>query len=171
MNQSTAVRTPGRHENSFKFSARSKKNLVGVHDHLVLVAYHALGYSPVDFGITEGVRSAARHAELRASGASQVAVSRHQSGHAIDVAAWIGGRISWELPLYCDIAVAFRRASIETKIPIRWGACWKLLTSIKGDDREAMMQAIEDYGAARRAQGRRPFVDGPHLELPANKYP
>jgi len=32
-------------------------------------------------------------------------------------------------------------------------------------------QAQEAYVAERRAAGRRPFLDGPHFELPAAVYP
>ena len=84
----------------YRFSSRSLRNLEGVHPDLVAVAKRAIVLTAVDFGVTEGLRSAERQAELRATGASTVRVSRHQSGHAIDVAAFIGPRVSWELPLY-----------------------------------------------------------------------
>ena len=41
----------------FKLSQRSKDRLVGVHPDLVKVVHRALELTPVDFGITEGVRS------------------------------------------------------------------------------------------------------------------
>lgn len=125
----------------YKFSERSAKNLAGVHPHLVAVAALALSLSEVDFAVTEGLRTRARQAELVASGASKTMNSRHLTGHAIDVAAYIGGRISWDWPLYEKIADAFKEASIHIAVPIIWGGDWSS------------------------------FKDGPHFELDRRKYP
>lgn len=155
---------------TFRFSTRSLRNLEGVHPDLVTVARRAIQITAVDFGVTEGLRSAERQAQLRATGASTVAVSRHQSGHAIDVAAFIGPRVSWELPLYFEIALAFKRAAAELGTPVRWGGCWVLLSSLP-DSAKGIGQAVQQYSDSRRAQGRRAFIDGPHFELPARQYP
>lgn len=153
----------------YRFSKRSLRNLEGVHPDQVRVAHRALELTTVDFGVTEGLRTAERQAEMLRIGASTVRVSRHQSGHAIDVAAFIGSRVSWELELYCQIAVAFRRASIELDIPQRWGGCWVLLSRLPGTA-EGIMQRVQAYGDRRRAQGRSALIDGPHLELPQSVY-
>jgi peptidoglycan LD-endopeptidase CwlK len=47
-----------------------------------------------------------RQRELVASGASQTMKSKHIEGHAVDLIAYIGNRVSWELNLYDDIADA-----------------------------------------------------------------
>lgn len=108
----------------FKFSQRSEDSLKGVHPDMVRVARRALQLSEVDFVVTEGLRSKARQAELVKSGASQTMNSRHLTGHAIDVAAWVGG-VSWDFPLYSKIATAFKKASAELGVPIVWGGDWK----------------------------------------------
>jgi hypothetical protein len=49
---------------------------------------------------------------LYAKGASQIKEGgTHIEGRAIDVVAYIGNRISWELNLYDDIADAMRLAA------------------------------------------------------------
>ncbi len=78
--------------NTFKFSSRSEKNLQGVNPDLVKVTRRALEISEVDFGITEGLRSRYRQKQLVATGKSQTMNSRHLTGHAVDVVAYIGSQ-------------------------------------------------------------------------------
>lgn len=78
--------------NTFKFSSRSENNLQGVNPDLVKVTRRALEISEVDFGITEGLRSRYRQKQLVATGKSQTMNSRHLTGHAVDVVAYIGNR-------------------------------------------------------------------------------
>ena len=150
----------------YKFSARSLRSLQGVHTDLIRVAYRALSLTTIDFAVTEGVRSASRQAQLLEAGASTVKVSRHQSGHAIDVLAYIGSRGSWELPLYCEIALAFKRAALQEDVTVRWGGCWALVSSLPASA-DAIYDRVQKYASARRAQGRRALIDGPHFEIPA----
>ena len=99
--------------NTFKFSSRSEKNLQGVNPELVKVTRRALEISEVDFGITEGLRSRYRQKQLVATGKSQTMNSRHLTGHAVDVVAYIGSQVSWEWSLYEKIAAAFRQPGTE----------------------------------------------------------
>jgi peptidoglycan L-alanyl-D-glutamate endopeptidase CwlK len=126
---------------AFAFGARSRARLTGVHPDLVRVVELALTYSPHDFTITEGLRSVARQRELKAAGASQTMNSRHITGHAIDFAVLVGGKVRWDWPLYGQVADAFKRAAKELNVPIIWGGDW---TSLR---------------------------DGPHIELDRRKYP
>jgi peptidoglycan L-alanyl-D-glutamate endopeptidase CwlK len=52
--------------------------------------------------------------------------SRHITGHAVDVAAYVDG-IRWDWPLYAEIAKAVKTAAAELKIPITWGGDWTSL--------------------------------------------
>lgn len=127
-------------------NAVSLKRLQGVHPHLVTLVKRASALSPVDFQITEGLRTPARQKELKAAGASTTLNSRHLRapnglGHAVDVVAMIGSRVSWEFPLYARIADAFKQASKELGTAVEWGGDWQ---SIK---------------------------DGPHFQLPWKDYP
>lgn len=124
-----------------KFSQRSENNLKGVNADLVKVVRRALELSPVDFGITEGLRTVERQRQLVATGKSQTMNSRHISGHAIDVFAYPTSSGSWEWKYYEQIANVFKQASKELNIPIEWGGDWKTLK------------------------------DGPHFQLPHAIYP
>ncbi len=111
----------------FRFSQRSEKNLAGVKPQLVAVVRRALELSDVDFGITEGLRTEERQKQLVAEGKSQTMNSRHLTGNAVDVVAYVGSAISWDWPLYEQIARAFKQAAAELGIAIEWGGDWKTL--------------------------------------------
>lgn len=147
----------------FKLSKRSLSNLYGVNPKLVEVVKRAIEVTKIDFAVIEGLRTVERQIELVAKGASQTMTSKHIDGNAVDLMAYIGSRASWELNLYDNIADAMKQASIELKVPIRWGAAWHIddIGSWKG----TMQEAMENYIDTRRNQGRRPFIDGPHFEI------
>lgn len=148
---------------TFKFSTRSLNNLEGVKPELQRIAHRAIELTKIDFGVTCGLRTVEEQRELVARGASQTMKSKHITGDAIDVVAYIGPRISWELNLYDDIADAFKQAAIEEGVSIRWGAAWTIpdIRAWEG----TMEDAMNSYIDIRRAQGRRPFIDSPHFEL------
>ena len=124
-----------------QLSVRSRSRLTGVHPALVAVVEAAAARSPVDFMITEGLRTPERQASLVKAGASRTLRSRHLTGHAVDVVALVDGQVRWDWPLYGRIAAAFNSAALELKIPIIWGGDWKSLR------------------------------DGPHFELDRKVYP
>src|SRR5699024_3616070 len=97
----------------FRFSHRSEKNLEGVKPQLVAVVRRALELTEVDFGITEGLRSRYRQKQLVAAGKSRTMNSRHLTGDAVDVVAYVGSKVSWDWPLYEKIALAFKQAAAE----------------------------------------------------------
>lgn len=109
----------------FKFGERSIKNLDEVHADLQCLAKRALELSEIDFAVTEGVRSAQEQEVLVAKGASWTMSSRHLTGHAIDVMAFVNGKGRWEWPLYEKISDAFTKAGLELGIPFVWGGTWK----------------------------------------------
>ena len=148
---------------TFKFSKRSLSRLEGVKPELQRVAHRAIELTNIDFGITCGLRTVEEQRQLVAKGASQTMKSKHITGDAIDVVAYIGPRISWELNLYDDIADAFKQAAIEEGVALRWGAAWTVpdIRAWQG----SMEEAMNSYIDVRRSQGRRPFIDSPHFEL------
>lgn len=125
----------------FKLSKRSLSRLEGLHPDLVQVVMLAITLTEVDFGVTEGLRTVERQRVLKAAGASQTMNSRHITGHAVDLVAYIGAEISWDWPLYHKIADAMSRASKALSIPVVWGGNWES------------------------------FPDGPHFELSRSAYP
>lgn len=54
------------------------------------VVRHALELSSVDFGITEGLRTQERQKQLYVESKSQTMYSRHLTGDADDVVAYVG---------------------------------------------------------------------------------
>lgn len=126
---------------SFKLSRRSLARLDGVHPDLVRVVKMAIELTEVDFGVTEGLRTIEKQCEYVARGASKTMNSRHLTGHAVDLVAYVGADVRWDWPLYHKIADAMKRAAKELNVPIVWGGDW---TS---------------------------FKDGPHFELDRKVYP
>lgn len=125
----------------YKLGPRSLMRLKGVHPDLVKVVQHAIEISDVDFAVLEGLRTIERQRELVKAGASQTLKSRHLTGHAVDLAAWVDDQIDWSWPLYDKIAKAMKSAAADLKIPLEWGGDWKT------------------------------FKDGPHFQLPFKDYP
>ncbi len=111
---------------AFTFSARSERNLRGVHPDLVRVVRRALQLSPVDFTVVEGLRTKKRQAELVAAGASWTLNSRHLTGHAVDIAPFIGGTVRWDWPPFRVLSQAMKKAAAELGVPITWGGDWKV---------------------------------------------
>lgn len=149
---------------TFKLSARSLARLDGVNPDLVRVVKRAIELTKVDFAVTEGLRTPERQRELFAKGASQVKEGgTHVAGRAVDLVAFLGGRISWELNLYDDIADAMKAAALEVNVGLRWGAAWNVpdIRHWSGTMESAMMHYID----SRRKMGQRPFIDAPHFEL------
>jgi peptidoglycan L-alanyl-D-glutamate endopeptidase CwlK len=148
---------------TFALSRRSRDRLVGVAPELVAVVERAILLTKVDFGVTEGVRTLERQREMVAKGASQTMDSKHVIGRAVDLVAYVGPRISWELSLYNEVAEAMRTAAVLNSVPLRWGGAWNVQDIRRWEG--SMEDAMEHYVAARRAQGARPFIDAPHFEL------
>jgi len=125
----------------FTLGSRSRQRLEGVHPDLVRVVERAIGITTVDFTVLEGRRTPERQRQLVAAGASQTMNSRHLTGHAVDLGAWVNNQVRWDWPLYYRIADAMKAAAQAEDVPIEWGGDWKT------------------------------FKDGPHYQLPWKEYP
>lgn len=153
---------------SFSLGASSRQRLTGVHKNMVELVELAIQHTGVDFSVHEGLRTPERQQGLVAAGASKTMNSRHLTGHAVDLVPFIEGELRWDWPLCLQIADAMRSASQELDIPVIWGGVWDIeLDRIEGDLEEAMHL----YAGRMRARGKRPFLDGPHYELPRRLYP
>ena len=153
---------------AFKLSNRSLGKLEGVHPDMVATVKRAIKLTKVDFGVTFGVRTLEEQKKLYAAGRSQTMNSKHliqDSGfsHAVDLVAYDGPNVVWELNVYDDIADAMSEAANEVGCDIKWGAAWSVgnIAAYVG----TMEDAMNEYIDLRRSQGRRPFIDGPHFEL------
>ena len=125
----------------YTLGPRSKQRLKGVHPDLVRVVERAIEITDVDFTVLEGLRTPERQKALVEAGASQTLNSRHLTGHAVDLGAWVGDEVRWDWPLYHKIAAAMKDAAKQEGVSIVWGGGW------------------------------RTFKDGPHFELDRKAYP
>lgn len=125
----------------FALTARDLTRLQGVHPDLVRVVKRAAAMSPSPFTVLEGMRTLARQTELVAKGASKTMNSRHLTGHAVDIAPLLGGKVAWDWPLYHKLAPIVKAAAAAEGVKIEWGGDW------------------------------RTFKDGPHWQLPFSGYP
>lgn len=147
---------------SFKLSKRSITRLQGVNKDLVDVVNRAINITEIDFGVSEGLRTLEKQRELVEKGASQTLKSKHLTGNAVDLVAYIGPKVCWELTVYDEIADAMRQSAEELDVELRWGAAWhKNLTNSNMSAEDLMNEYID----LRRSQGRRPFIDAPHFEI------
>lgn len=132
-----------------ELSASSKSKLKGVHPDLVrVVSRCAKDWTDKQFtfGLTCGVRTLEEQKVLVKKGASKTLKSRHIPApngysHAVDVVAFIDGKVRWDWPLYDKIAKAMKAAAKAEKVSIEWGGDWVS------------------------------FKDGPHFQLPWASYP
>ena len=125
----------------FRLSNRSINRLEGVNNDLARVVQRAIEITPLDFGVTEGIRTKQRQQKLFDSGASKTLNSRHLTGHAVDLVVYFEGDVSWHMGHYEIIANAMKEAASEQGINIEWGGDWKS------------------------------FRDGPHFQLSRKEYP
>lgn len=116
----------------FKLSKRSLEKLEGVHPELVSVIKLAITLTPVDFVVVQGVRTQAEQDALYARGRTapgQIVTwtrkSRHIGGAAVDLAAWVDGKASWQTKHYQGLAKAVKQAAMQLTVPIEWGGDWK----------------------------------------------
>lgn len=155
----------------FKLSNRSKSRLVGVHPKLIEVVHKAIEITEVDFGVTYGVRDLETQKKLVAAGRSTTLKSKHLLqddgySHAVDVVAYVdtgdGAEVCWELPIYDKIADAFKKSSEEVGLTLRWGCAWHSHLTNNPKNAEELR---EEYIDLRKSQGRKYFLDGPHVEI------
>lgn len=127
----------------FALDPLSLKHMWGVHPDLIAVVKECAdkGVMPFTFGVSEGLRTMANQKIAVASGKSQTLNSRHLDGHAVDLVVLIHGKVTWDWPPYHTLAHQMKAAAARCNIPITWGGDW---TTLK---------------------------DGPHYELPRDKYP
>ena len=124
-----------------KFSQRSLSKLLTVDSELQDVFLEAIKFSPIDFGISEGLRTAERQLYHFKKGrkwdgtrwivvdAKKVVTqcdgtikkSKHQSGNAIDVFAWVNGKESYEDEHMCMIAGVVLSVANRRVLKLKWG--------------------------------------------------
>ena len=115
-----------------RWSARSLKNLTGIHPDLRRVLDRALRDSPIDFVVIDGLRTKERQRQLVAAGASKTMNSRHLTGHAVDLCPLLDldkdGKIEttemFNKPLMSRLNQHIAAAFAAEKVPFEWGGDW-----------------------------------------------
>ena len=128
---------------SYKFGNGSKKNLGTVDIKLQEVCQHAIFISPIDFGITEGLRSKERAIQLLEEGKSKLGdKSKHCLGLAVDIVCYDEQhKITWEIPYYEEVATCFDIARKKVGVDMRWGGNWKV-NQFKLDPNNKFVDAV-----------------------------
>lgn len=154
----------------YQLGKESLRKLEGVDPRLVRVVKRAITITTQDFSVHEGVRSLATQRDYVRRGVSQTMNSRHLKqadgfGKAVDLVPYAGGMLRWEWPLIYPMIEAVRLAAIDEDVIVRWGGGWFILNECSS--MAAIKRRLDAYVAARRAQKKTAFLDGPHVELPA----
>ncbi len=128
-----------------ELNTRSKNNLKGVHPVLINIVNKAVEIITEDlpeysFVITSGVRTLEEQKKLLAEKKTKTLKSKHLTGHAVDIAVVINGKITWDIKEYKKLADKFKEAANELNADIIWGGEWAS------------------------------FKDGVHFEVDPNKY-
>ncbi|CAM0104534.1 endolysin [Vibrio phage 340E47.2] len=113
-----------------RFSKSSLKRMESLDPELRKVVKLALKYSKYDFGVSESLRTLERQKELVASGKSKTMNSRHLpnaegKSEAVDLAVYVGGKLTWEKKYLRKVSGAMFRAAFELGVPIEWGGHWE----------------------------------------------
>lgn len=125
---------------TYSFGTKSSERLAQVHPDLQRVFNEAIKNSPLDFSITEGLRTIERQKELFSAGKSQTMRSRHLDGHAVDIGVLVNGALNWDFNNYQLVADHVKSVASKLGITIEWGGDWMS------------------------------FKDGPHFQLPWSTY-
>ena len=126
---------------NYHLGSSRRNELESVHPDLVKLVERAIELTEVDFSVIEGLRTLTRQKALHLRGATTTLNSRHLSGHAVDLAAFVDGELSWDWDHYHKIAKAVKQAAKELDVDVEWGGDWKS------------------------------FPDGPHWQLSWKRYP
>lgn len=144
----------------------SLRNLAGVNPKLTKLVEKAIINSPIDFRVTEGLRTLSRQRHLVQIGASQTLDSRHLTGDAVDLVAWEGGP-RWEWPLYYPLVNHIRTIARNNSISLRWGGAWDVTNFTYS--KMPIEDMVQGYIDRQRCKGKKAFLDGPHFELSAKE--
>jgi peptidoglycan L-alanyl-D-glutamate endopeptidase CwlK len=124
----------------FKLSKTSRERLNGIKPILIEIIEEAIKTSPIDFGIPQdgGLRTAYRQNAMYAQGRTDLTkpkitnadgfkkLSRHQSGEAFDIYAFVDGKASWDIQHLTTIARHLQEVARSKGVELDWGGTWKM---------------------------------------------
>lgn len=110
----------------YYFGSRSLGNLAETRPEVPALAKCALNHTKVDFIVVDGGRTLQEQITNVRNGVSWTLQSRHIEGAAIDVAAYVDGKVSYDPIYYHQVNDAFAYCSDKLRIPYVWGGSWKV---------------------------------------------
>lgn len=130
---------------SFKLSNTSLRRLEGVHPDLVRVIKKAITITPIDFGISEGLRDIETQKRYLAEKKTTTLNSKHLPqgdgySHAVDIYVLVNGKANYEHNYFRKAIQAIFTVAIEEGVQVEVGALW------------------------------RDFLDSPHIQLNGRYY-
>lgn len=153
----------------FKFGKTSRERMKGVHPELCEIMEMSIKRTPIDFGITQGVRSLETQKKYVKLGKSKTLKSMHLPqddgfSWAFDIHGFIDGEICWERPIYDQIFTTIFATAKELGYKLRWGGAWHLDNCIDHYPDLSCHDMTEEYVSLRKSQKRSWFLDLVHVE-------
>ena len=121
-----------------QLSKTSRERLKGIKPVLIDIIEAAIVTSPIDFGIPQdgGLRTAYRQNEMYAQGRTKSGakitnadgfkkISRHQSGEAFDIYAFVDGKASWDVNHLTTAARHLQAVALTFGVELEYGGDWK----------------------------------------------
>lgn len=104
----------------YKLGKKSKRELIGVNPILAFAVTEAIKITHRDFTVFDGLRTLSEQRKHVRNGASKTMKSKHLSGNAVDLVAWVDGKPSWDEKYYTDIEIAMKTVIQRYNLPIEW---------------------------------------------------
>jgi len=115
----------------FYLGKTSLRRLKDVHPDLVKVVERAIEITPIDFGVTEGLRTIAMQKRYMTNGKTTTMKSKHLDqgdsySHAVDLYCRDNyGNITWKHEWFRLVIQAMFTAAIEQQVYIKAGGLWR----------------------------------------------
>lgn len=101
------------------------ERLYGVKPELVSIVLGA-GVE-TSFVVTCGIRTVEEQRAAVDRGASQTMKSKHLTGHAVDLAVLVDGKVTWEWDYYMRLSIVMKAVAKRHGVSIVWGGDWSSL--------------------------------------------
>lgn len=130
----------------------------------------AINLTTQDFTVLQTLRTLAEQQQAVAEGHSRTMHSKHlpqSQDHglawAVDLGAWVNGKVDWSFDRYADIAYAMDKAATQLGFAhhVRWGCAWDRVLDDFGGSHKAYLDEAATY--AKRHAGS-DLIDAPHFE-------
>lgn len=108
-------------------SEKSISRMKGVDARLQAVIGAAAAICPLEFQVSEGLRSRERQLMLCMAGKSTTLNGQHCMGRAVDIVVIKDGAANWNFDNYRKVADSVKKAAAQLAVEVEWGGDWKTL--------------------------------------------